>query len=399
MAGLKLRGSIWYLTYYANNKKRLVSLETESLQVAKEKRRQFESAQARGSPTSLPSRTPIAEVLSGYVEHIRAIKTAKSAQTDIYYLREMFGPICDGLKITSRKVGPKSRKRPAREGQDRRRRSQVIEAPCFEMISTANIAEFIQAQTLSRGIKPKTANRYREIVSALMNWAMTQRDIRMPGGTNPASAVKRVREAPPEIEFLTLPQVNQQLDALAEHKQMQTMVAMLIFAGLRREELLWLTIDDIDFDTGAYGMIRVRAKTIGGESWMPKTRINRAVPISSDLRAYLDKYRPRTSNHGWFFPNPAGRRWDCDNFSHHLRDINRKAGLHWGCLVYRHTFGSLLAMSNTSLHKISKLMGNSPEICRRHYAALVPEDMTEEVEFARPKPAAPPMQIAQAKSA
>ena len=26
--------------------------------------------------------------------------------------------------------------------------------------------------------------------------------------------------------------------------------------------------------------------------------------------------------------------------------------------------------------KISKLMGNSPEICRRHYAALVPEDMT-----------------------
>jgi len=47
MAGLKQRGLIWYLTYYVNNKKRLVSLDTESLQIAKEKKRQFESAQAR----------------------------------------------------------------------------------------------------------------------------------------------------------------------------------------------------------------------------------------------------------------------------------------------------------------------------------------------------------------
>jgi len=38
---------------------------------------------------------------------------------------------------------------------------------------------------------------------------------------------------------------------------------MLIYAGLRREELLWLTIDDVDYDTGTYGMIRVRAQSTG----------------------------------------------------------------------------------------------------------------------------------------
>ena len=32
----------------------------------------------------------------------------------------------------------------------------------------------------ARGIKPKTANRYREIVSALVNWAATQRGICLP---------------------------------------------------------------------------------------------------------------------------------------------------------------------------------------------------------------------------
>ncbi len=399
MASLKQRGAIWYLTYYVNNKQRAVSLDTESLQTAKEKKRQFESAQARGDGTSLPTRTPIPDVLAGYVQHIRAIKTAKSAQTDLYYLRDMFGPVCDELKITCRKIGARSRKRKPRPGQDRRRRASVIAARSFEAITTASIAEFIQAHVLSRGLKPKTANRHREIMSALVNWAVTQRGIRMPGGINPAAAVTRYKESPPEIRFLTLKQVKEQLDGLADHHQLQTMVAMLIYAGLRREELLWLTIDDIDYSTGEHGMIRIRAKTIGAESWKPKTNVNRAVPISSDLRAYLDKYQPQTSNHGWFFPSRVARRWDCDNFSQELREINAKAGLKWSCLDFRHTFGSQLAMANVSLHKISKLMGNSPEICRRHYAALVPEDMTEVVEFARLHSVAPLTSSAQTKSA
>jgi hypothetical protein len=34
-----------------------------------------------------------------------------------------------------------------------------------------------------------------------------------------------------------------------------------------------------------------------------------------------------------------------------------------------------------SLYKISELMGNSPEICRRHYAALSAESLVDAVEF------------------
>ena len=49
--------------------------------------------------------------------------------------------------------------------------------------------------------------------------------------------------------------------------------------------------------------------------------------------------------------------------------------------MYRHTFGSQLAMKGESLYKISALMGNSPEICRRHYAMLMPESLVQTVEF------------------
>jgi hypothetical protein len=50
-----------------------------------------------------------------------------------------------------------------------------------------------------------------------------------------------------------------------------------------------------------------------------------------------------------------GKRWDTDNFSSDLRDANRKAKLCWGCLDYRHTFGSQLAMKGESLYKISAM--------------------------------------------
>jgi hypothetical protein len=70
-----------------------------------------------------------------------------------------------------------------------------------------------------------------------------------------------------------------------------------------------------------------------------------------------------------------------DNFSQDLRAANGQ--LPWECLDYRHTFGSQLAMKGESLYKISTLMGNSPEICRRHYAALLPEALTATVEFPR----------------
>jgi len=51
-------------------------------------------------------------------------------------------------------------------------------------------------------------------------------------------------------------------------------------------------------------------------------------------------------------------------------------------LDYLHTFGSQLAIKDESLYKISTVMGSSPEICRRHYAALPLEAIAEAVEFA-----------------
>lgn len=382
MASLVNRNGTYYIQYSLGGKPHRVSLRTQSLQLAKDKVRQFESAKLRGSDSPLPMRTSIADVLTAYVADIRGRKPGKSAQTEIYHLREMFGPICEAVTITSRKVTEKSRKRallrPRKEGQDLRRRAIVIQSPCFELITTAQVAAFISGKVQSRGLSPKTANHYRQILVRLFNWAIKQYGIRML--VNPAAAVERYREHPPRISFLTLPQIEEQFSALIDHGQLKTMVAVMIYAGLRREEVVWLTAADVDLNFSPYGVIHVRAKEVGDEKWKPKT-INRAVPISSMLRPYLQTYTRRPSHGDWYFPSPDGKRWDADNFSHDLADLQKKNGLQWSAGDFRHTFGSQLAQKGESLYKISKLMGNSPEICRRHYAALTQDSLIDTVEF------------------
>jgi hypothetical protein len=58
---------------------RRISTNTDSYQLAKEKLRQFESAQMRGDDNPLPTRTDISAVIKAYVNHIRIVKTPKSA--------------------------------------------------------------------------------------------------------------------------------------------------------------------------------------------------------------------------------------------------------------------------------------------------------------------------------
>ena len=130
-------------------------------------------------------------------------------------------------------------------------------------------------------------------------------------------------------------------------------------------------------------MIVGPCQTCSPGRWQPKTATNRVVPISKVLSDYLDRYHCPPSDGNWLFPSPQGMRWDPDNLSAALRRLNAPHGLPWTCAHYRHTFGSQLAQKGVSLYKISTLMGNSPEICRRHYAALVPETMVDDVEFAQ----------------
>lgn len=375
MASLIKRDKVYYAQYMVGKRAKRISLDTTSLQLAKEKVRQLESSLYRGGDNPLPSKTPVADVVTDYIEYMRTRKTARSCERDIYYLRETFGPICPALTLKNLKISINGKKCPSSHAP------QYVEVSNFEQITTADLSSFIATQVRRKALAPKTANRYRDILTRLFNWAMEQNGVRMPNDRNPAAKVERYREKAPIINFMTLEQIGKYLDALTKYPDLQVMVAVYIYAGLRREELCWLTASDMDFNAGGNGMMRIRAKTVKGEFWEPKTKVNRVVPVSNKLKSFLDSYNPSVVEGKWFFSTPNGKRWDPDNLSRYLRKTNDETGLDWSCLDFRHTFGSQLAMKGESLYKISALMGNSPEICRRHYAALIPEAMIASVEF------------------
>jgi len=71
---------------------------------------------------------------------------------------------------------------------------------------------------------------------------LRQRGIRMPDSVNPGAQLERYKVPARGIRHLTRKQIAEQLDVLSDSLLLQVMVATLIYAGLRRAEVVWLTV-------------------------------------------------------------------------------------------------------------------------------------------------------------
>ena len=240
----------------------------------------------------------------------------------------------------------------------------------FGEVTTAQVSEYL-AQRATKGLRPKTVNRIREVLHTMFAWFVEQDWI----ASNPVRRVRRAREHAPIIRTLSVPQLEAMLAAIA-HDRIYPLIATIVCAGLRRGEAIWLRKEDLDLDAG---MIRIRARADG--AWQPKTARNRSVPISTRLRELLaSSWTPRADSE-WAFPAPSGGRWHGRNLLRRFQVIMRAKGWDWTILDLRHTFATQLVAKNMSLAKVAALMGNSPDICRRHYAHISTEDLRADVDF------------------
>lgn len=362
MVTLFRRGSVYWVQFRKNGQRVRESLRTENKKLAEELRRRrsaeleaerFGLVRAspvagvvRPEPLPEPEPPPVASVESiraDYAAWSSAHKRPKTILNDSARLATFFAT------VTGKPLG---------------------------QISTADVERFLTREAM-KGRQPATLLRHREILHAFWRWAVRQGHV----VTNVVSPIPRPRLPERDPRFLSLDQIDELLRAVAgDH--VEGLVATAVFAGLRREELCWLTWDDLELDLEP-GILRVRAKTVAGESWQPKTKRDRKVPVNLRLRAALVAHRAKAKRAGvpWMFPSPEGKRWDPDNVSRHLRAVLARSGLPWNLLELRHTFGSQLARKGVSLLKIAKLMGNSPAIASKHYINLVPEEMGSDVEF------------------
>jgi hypothetical protein len=312
MAYLFRNGKNYHVQLFVHGQRRRFSLKTDNYGIARDKVRKLEAELINGD-LERPTRTPPGELAEHFARHLRlqARPGSSSPQTDLYRLREFLGPVCPELENNPRiRRGAK-----LVHGSQKSRRCRVplrryqfaIRVGSAEEVSTAMIANFLVRSSESRGWSPKTTNEYREIIHRFFNWAIKTQGIRMLRSptTNPCEAVPKQRVPAPVIRFLSLAQIDEQLTALAPEPRLQALVATYIYAGLRREEALWLTRDDVDL---VRRVIQVRGKTVEGETWWPKTGRNRTLKVSL-LRAgrlFEDGMVPSNSQHETGQPLTAG---------------------------------------------------------------------------------------------
>ncbi len=245
-----------------------------------------------------------------------------------------------------------------------------------------------------------TRNRAFAACSRFYKWAIRTDRTRI----NPFSEIKTLREERGSEIIHCTPAEREEILVMAIQSGWPDWMAIPVafYSGMRREEVSRLAWEDIRFGEG---LIVVQKS---------KTGKSRVVPLASALEAILMEI-PALQRHGPVVVTPPDidRLLRLDNLVRHIRRMKRDQFLSahslekpppsrskeyrdslakWkaamkgrtrdldaaleriGWNPFRHTFGSLLAQAGVSVDKISAWMGNTPEVCRRHYAQFIPRD-------------------------
>jgi site-specific recombinase XerD len=217
-----------------------------------------------------------------------------------------------------------------------RREKMILE------ISAAEILEYISRN----GWAASTMRSYLVDVRTLFSFAVKRKYL----PENPALAVDlpRLDENPPGI--LSPAQAKGLLDAcLDAEPDILPVLILSLFGGIRRAEA-----EKIEWAEIGAEFIEIKAEKA-------KTRRRRLIPISAQLRAWLDCSRK------------IGGKLPAVNYADKLKRTLEKAGLRaeWPQNALRHSFASYHYAKHRNENETAALMGNSPQMIFAHYRELV----------------------------
>ena len=213
---------------------------------------------------------------------------------------------------------------------------------------------------------PTVANRTVDILVKMFNmaelWEMR------PPGRNPCRSVRRYKVEPHKERFLTpreLARLGRTLD-IAPSKRLASRhaaaaVRLLVLTGCRRNEIMGLAWDDLDFEAGEMRLADSKAGP----------RIVPMPPAAAEVLAAL----PRTPDNHWVFP---GRKKGAHqtNINDSWNRIRERADLD-GVRLHdlRHSFASRALALGEGLPMIGELLGHRQVNTTARYAHLARESV------------------------
>jgi len=204
-------------------------------------------------------------------------------------------------------------------------------------------------------------NNFRRVIGVLMGYC-AKRGFR---ADNPLQKIETRKRSNTVTEIYTPGQLEKLLTASTNGFQL--MLAICGFAGLRSAEFERLTWADIDFTSSHI--------VIGADK--AKTKSRRLVPMSANLRAWLEPFKGHT-----------GKVWQAKRIMRQRQQCAKLAGVPWLHNALRHSFCSYRLAQSGDAPRTAFEAGNSPAMIDRHYKALVTEQAARDW-FAIVPPATP----------
>jgi len=220
-------------------------------------------------------------------------------------------------------------------------------------IEASHIRAFVAALA-QRGLKPPTITRRINCLRSFFGFLVTNDYL----ATSPTVRIKSPKKARKLPVTLTEQECRRLLDAAYQsHYTMlgfrdRAVLSLLLYTGLRRQELLELELDDVDL---RQGWLRVR-RGKGGKM--------RMVPLAPEAISAVEdwlEFRPQCRHEG-LFATLTGKRLG----RHGLQALFRKALLNAGTIrpgltvhSMRHTFASLLLCNGCDLMSIKEMLGHA----------------------------------------
>ena len=193
---------------------------------------------------------------------------------------------------------------------------------------------------------PTTRHNYRRAIVRLFNVAMGNKWC----VENPAAGSRKDDSLPPEPEVFTVAELNSVL-AHADDYGLLPYIVLGTFCGIRVSELTRLD----------WSKINLVERTVTIEARTTKTKTRRVVTLNDTAVAWLT---PHVQKSGAVVKTIGLRE--------QLHNLRTAAGLkRWPTNAMRHSFGSYALSEWQDVARVSYQMGNSPQICKRHYEQIV----------------------------
>ncbi|MEG4535597.1 site-specific integrase [Microcoleus sp. D2_18a_D3] len=219
---------------------------------------------------------------------------------------------------------------------------------------------------------------------AAVDWSSKQGTISRKWGIEYRDALESIKlksgkKEKKEIDIYSVAEVYQIIDALkndtysrfkGKHQQYYKYVYFCWLTGCRPSEAIALKWENVSFQKKSILFCEAQVDSCGTivQKQNTKTELKRSFPINQELRELLESIPHRA---GYVFLNDRGKAINQHALNVVWKTVIEGTGIRYRIpYQLRHTMISYHANNDFPIHKLARLVGNSPDVITEHYLHL-----------------------------